>query len=79
MAIRSWRSDRPPKLGDLVHEDPWELERGFLVVGVEERSRPDIWYVLLERLTWDEFTALAAASEDIESGGKTWCFVRDRR
>jgi hypothetical protein len=57
----SWPSHvEPPEFGDVTCEtayeggDPAELERAFLVVGIEEtasRARP--YRIILERLAWD--------------------------
>lgn len=67
----SWSGPGEPELGDLVWEDPEELHRGYLVVGVEEPSRAGArWVVFLERLAWEDF---------LWREGRAWSFVRDRR
>jgi hypothetical protein len=67
--------DREPELNDLVFEEPEELHRGFLCVGVEEPARRGgRWIVWLERMHWDEWCA-ASFAPDIQ----VWSFVRDRR
>lgn len=71
MRLHDWPHlrDGAPALGDLVFEEPAELERGFVVVGVEERSRPDLWTLHLERLEWSDWLARS---------GRSWGFIRDR-
>jgi hypothetical protein len=74
MRLHSWSEDKPPKLDDLVHEEPWELHRGFRVRGVEETSKPDVFRVTLERMDWEDWIVHACTR-----GARTWSFVRDRR
>lgn len=75
MRVHSWPHDDPPELHDLVYEEPMTLQRGFLVVGVEETRTPDAWRLVLERLDWSDFSARLLA----EGRPRYWGFVRDRR
>ena len=74
MRLHSWHDPRrPPALGDYVWEDPEDLHRGYLVVGVEETSKPSVYRLVLERLKWEDFIDGILRSEP------SWSFVRDRR
>jgi hypothetical protein len=74
MRLHSWSHGPPPTLDDLVHEEPWGLQRGFRVRGVEETSKPDVFWVTLERMDWEEWIVQACMPDS-----RTWSFVRDRR
>lgn len=74
MRLHSWDDPaRPPACGDYVWENPEEVRRGYLVVGVEETRVPTTFRLFLERLTWEDFLA------GVMRGGPSWSFVRDRR
>jgi hypothetical protein len=47
--------EEEPRCGEIVFDDPWERERGYEIVGVEEVARPGRWNLVLERLDWSEF------------------------
>lgn len=72
-----WHGDAEPDCGDVAVEvayagaDPAELERAYLVVGVEEPSRAGAaWRLLLERVAY---------GREPEPGRVVWFFYADRR
>jgi hypothetical protein len=72
MRIR-WSGESEPMLGDYVVEEPESLLRGYRCVGVEETSKRGLYGLVLERLTWEDFSAAR------ERGDPWWGFVRDRK
>lgn len=74
----SWPKDRePPHLGDVCLQtvgpsgDPEEVERAFLLVGIEEtssRARP--YRLIFERLGWEDALRRIAALDD----DRVWTF-----
>jgi hypothetical protein len=73
MRLHSWRHEQPPALFDHVYEEPEELHRAFLVVGVEETRNPTVYRLVLERIEWGRFCAA------LIGGANVWSFIRDRR
>lgn len=53
--IRLYNASEEPELNTLVFDDPYELHRGYRIVGVEEVARAGRWNLLLERVAWPEW------------------------
>lgn len=65
-------SENPPALMDVAIEEPIEVERAYLVVGVEEhRDSPAVWWLVMERI---EFENAAVGAKD-----RLWHFHKLRR
>lgn len=69
MRMHSCDPSEPPLLGDLCFEEPFELRRGFEIVGVEETRSPAVYRLILKRLEWEDFETRAVG--DVRS------FIRD--
>lgn len=74
-----WRNVRyrdcrdEPKLEAIIVEIPETLERAFRIIGVAETTKPDVWILDLERITWEDAVAAIAAGAELRG------FERDRR
>ena len=78
-----WKGPEPRLLTYAIEtyeacSDPMEVERAFLVVGIEERKGGQ-WTILLERISWDSWVELVENASDDWLRRNAWTFYRIRR
>ena len=61
--VRMFEMPFEPELGMLCHDGPWELARGYEIVGIEEVGGPGRWNLVLERISWHRI--LEAADDEV--------------